>query len=353
MSEPFNVNQYWLERGQGYVREGLAHEFHLLQERFLLEILRASRLPMGRLLEIGCGFGRITRLLAETFADAHITAVDLSPDQLLNARSYCRLSPNISFQLFDIYSGAPFPAADYDTVVAVEVFLHHPAPVVASLVERLSRVTQHLVNIDWSEEWRWKTPEHVWVHDYRALYAQAGLQCATFVLPEKVDGLQQKLFIAAKQLSPALVRLEKEIQLSKAQSASAAVPSPSDGLPQAASWPEQLEQAVQEIRETIPVGATFILVDESQWDYQPRAFRGYRVLPFLEHDGQYWGPPADDATALRELQRLCRAGASHIVVAWPSFWWLDYYSGLREHLHGAGVCIRQNERVVIFRLPPG
>ena len=53
MSEPFNVNQYWLERGQGYVREGLAHEFHLLQERFLLEILRASRLPMGRLLEIG------------------------------------------------------------------------------------------------------------------------------------------------------------------------------------------------------------------------------------------------------------------------------------------------------------
>ncbi len=146
MSEPFNVNQYWLERGQGYVREGLAHEFHLLQERFLLEILRASRLPMGRLLEIGCGFGRITRLLAETFADAHITAVDLSPDQLLNARSYCRLSPNISFQLFDIYSGAPFPAADYDTVVAVEVFLHHPAPVVASLVERLSRVTQHLVN---------------------------------------------------------------------------------------------------------------------------------------------------------------------------------------------------------------
>ena len=50
--------------------------------------------------------------------------------------------------------------------------VNDPAPVVASLVERLSTVTQHLVNIDWSEEWRWKTPEHVWVHDYRALYAQ-------------------------------------------------------------------------------------------------------------------------------------------------------------------------------------
>src|SRR2546426_3988214 len=159
MSDPFNVNQYWLERGQGYVREGLAHEFHLLQERFLLEILRASRLPMGRLLEIGCGFGRITRLLAETFADAHITAVDLSPDQLLNARSYCRLSPNISFQLFDIYSGAPFPAADYDTVVAVEVFFHHPAPRGGSPGARLSPGTHHPPHNYWREEGARENPQ--------------------------------------------------------------------------------------------------------------------------------------------------------------------------------------------------
>src|SRR5439155_12460115 len=125
MAEEFNVNQYWLRRGQNYLQENLPHEYHRLQAGFLIDVLRASRIPMNRILEIGCGFGRITRLLAETFPNAQITALDLSPDQLENARRYCSNSRNISFQQYDFYSGAPFPGAAYDAVIAIEVFLHH------------------------------------------------------------------------------------------------------------------------------------------------------------------------------------------------------------------------------------
>src|SRR5262249_38445511 len=159
---------------------------------------------------------------------------------------------------------------------------------------------------------------HVWVHDYRSLYRGAGLQCATFVLPEKVGGLQQKLFIAAERLSPVILALEQEVAAPAANATSGSSSLGRDAmhcepLPDAVRWPEQMQTAIRELRETIPAGTTFILVNDDQWGNQPSALNGYRVFPFLERDGQYWGPPPDDATALRELERLRRAGASHIV----------------------------------------
>jgi len=354
VSQAFNVNQYWLERGRNYIREGLPDDFHRLQERFLLHLLRASGMPLDRILEIGCGFGRVTRLLAESFPNSQITALDLSPDQLENARRYCGQNPNLSFQQYDFYSGAPLPSGECDAIIAVEVFLHHPRPVICGLADKLSGVARHIVNLDWSEDWPWKTPEHVWVHDYRALYADAGLQCAVFALPQKIDGMQQRLFIAAKQLSPTVLILEEEARAAEAaaqcSSPNAKAAIAAELAPESARWPEQLEAAVQQIREIIPGGATFILVNDDQWGNESRALNGYRIFPFLEREGQYWGPPADDHTAVSELQRLRRAGATHLVFAWPSFWWLDHYAGLRRHLSATCELIHHNERLIIFRL---
>jgi hypothetical protein len=91
-----------------------------------------------------------------------------------------------------------------------------------------------------------------------------------------------------------------------------------------ASWFHRIAQAVAEIAAIVPVDDCLILVDEDQWTVGPELL-GRRVLPFLERDGQYWGAPPDDATAVAELERLRRAGAAFIAFAWPSFWWLDHY----------------------------
>ncbi len=354
MNGQFNVNQYWLNRGRNYIKESLPEEYHRLQERFLLETIRLSRMPMTKLLEIGCGFGRVTRLLADAFPGAQITALDLSPEQLANAKRYCAGRESITFQPFDFYSGSPFPGSGYDATIAIEVFLHHPRPVVEGLLAKLAAISQYILNIDWSEDWPWKTPEHVWVHDYRAVYEAAGLKCAAFRLPQKIDGMQQKLFIAAKQFAPELGRLERqamEAQAAAENSEAAAMPRPADAAGSGgASWAHQLQFAIQEIVETVPAGSTLILVNDDQWGREQEALTGRRVWPFLEREGRYWGAPEDDETAIRELERLRRAGANYLIFAWSSFWWLEHYAGLRRHLERTGSLVRENERLAIFSL---
>ena len=92
--------------------------------------------------------------------------------------------PHVHFQQYDFYAGAPMPGSDYDVVLAIEVFLHHPPEVVGDWLRKLATIGRHIVNIDWSEQWPGPTPPHVWVHDFATLYAQADLQCAVFPVPK-------------------------------------------------------------------------------------------------------------------------------------------------------------------------
>jgi hypothetical protein len=106
----------------------------------------------------------------------------------------------------------------------------------------------------------------------------------------------------------------------------------------------------QDIAALVPAGESFILVDQDRLGNEVAA--GRHSVPFLEQDGQYGGSPPDDATAIRELERLRQSGASFMVFAWPAFWWLEYYSGLREYLRSKFCCVMENERLVAFDLRP-
>ena len=261
MSAEFDATTYWLKRGKVYVEEEQRYaEYHRVQERFLFDTLRAGRLPLQNILELGCGFGRVTKLLAENYPGADIVALDLSPDQLENARRHCAGIDHIRFEQHDFCSGGTFPGTNYDAAFAVEVFLHHPRAQVRTTIEKLSSIARYLVNIDWSEAWPWKPPEHVFIHDYHAIYSEAGMYCATFLLPEKIDGMQQKLFIASKKMTTEMIHL-----MEIAEEATAAAEAPSPGVSSAARWAEQLQRATAEIMEIVPRGEAFILVNDDQW----------------------------------------------------------------------------------------
>ena len=106
--------------------------------------------------------------------------------------------------------------------------------------------------------------------------------------------------------------------------------------------------AAQEVAALIPPGHTIILVDQDELGGQVGA--GRRRIPFLERDGQYWGPPPDNNTAIREFERLRHAGGDFMIFGWPAFWWLDYYSRLHEYLRMRFPCVLRNERLVVFDL---
>ena len=113
--------------------------------------------------------------------------------------------------------------------------------------------------------------------------------------------------------------------------------------------PHQIYQASRELAGIIPAGATFVLADAGNWGCPVRPES--RQLPFLERHGQYWGPPADDEMALRELDRMRREfGADFIAFGEPAFWWLDHYKKFAGHLRTRFRCLLQNERLMVFDL---
>lgn len=116
------------------------------------------------------------------------------------------------------------------------------------------------------------------------------------------------------------------------------------------SWTERLDLAIHELKALIPPGDTFILVDQDQWGGQILADR--HAIPFIERDGQYWGPPADDETAIEELERSRQSKASFIVFGWTAFWWLYNYQKLHSYIISNFPCVLKNSRLVAFDLRP-
>lgn len=114
------------------------------------------------------------------------------------------------------------------------------------------------------------------------------------------------------------------------------------------SWLHRFRLAREEMSAVIPPGAQCVLVDEA--DVGPEIAPGRHVVPLVERDGKNWGPPDDDETAIRELERQRLAGAEFLAFAWPAFWWFDYYAAFSRYLHSNLPQVLENERLVVFDL---
>jgi glycosyltransferase involved in cell wall biosynthesis len=114
------------------------------------------------------------------------------------------------------------------------------------------------------------------------------------------------------------------------------------------SWEEKMQILKEEIAALVPDGARFVLIDNDE--FGDDLVSGRQAVPLVQREGRSWGPPPDDATAVQELEKLHRAGVNYVLIAWPAFWWLDYYGGLREHLQSGYTCVISNSRLVGYVL---
>jgi ubiquinone/menaquinone biosynthesis C-methylase UbiE len=100
-----------------------------LRESIIHAAIRRLDLPAGsRGLDVGCGIGLITRVLAETVAPAgQVTGVDLSAEQVDHARS--NLDPDhpghVNFQQGDV-NHLPFDADNFDWVWSMDTIWPGP-----------------------------------------------------------------------------------------------------------------------------------------------------------------------------------------------------------------------------------
>ncbi|MFW2382163.1 MAG: hypothetical protein ACN4GZ_10420, partial [Acidimicrobiales bacterium] len=77
---------------------------------------------------------------------------------------------------------------------------------------------------------------------------------------------------------------------------------------------------------------------------------GADVVPFLERDGIWWGPPADSSQALEELDRMQADGATTIVFSSGSWWWLDTYDDFDRLLRDTFPLLASTDRIKAFDL---
>lgn len=119
--------------GNGYVHGYSASERTRLtdQATTLTELLHAdTRYPAGsRVLEVGCGVGAQTVILAGNSPDAAFTSIDISAESLAQAQQRVQEAgiTNVAFQPADVFD-LPFPSGWFDHVFLCFVLEHLADP---------------------------------------------------------------------------------------------------------------------------------------------------------------------------------------------------------------------------------
>ena len=115
----------------------------------------------------------------------------------------------------------------------------------------------------------------------------------------------------------------------------------------ARSWFYRRRRVLATLDELVPAGEPWILVDDD--GTQIRADPRWPIRGLVEHDGGV-APPADDGSAIAEVERLRDEGARLIAFAWVSFWWREHYRGLLAHLEVHYRRVADDELLLAFDL---
>jgi len=172
-------SEYWFERGKKYRDEYRPNKYAELQENILLDYLKNIPISssFSTILELGCGFGRIAKLLLSNFPNIlEYIAIDLSPHQIENAKEFVKPVIDIKernplkFIVSDIQSFQN--EKKYDLIISSEVLLHVLPSEIEKIMNKIVDMSnKHIINIDWYEG---KTPKnaapHNFIHHYETIY---------------------------------------------------------------------------------------------------------------------------------------------------------------------------------------
>jgi 2-polyprenyl-3-methyl-5-hydroxy-6-metoxy-1,4-benzoquinol methylase len=340
--------------------------------------LLVGLVPRGtRILEFGCATGYMSEVLKQRLG-CSVTGVEISPEAAEQAREHCESILVGDAEMLDFeraLDGELFGAVIFADVLE---HLREPATVLQRISPLLAEGGAVLASIP--------NIAHASVRlallggEFR--YREAGLLDRThlrFFTRESIQDLfeasgysishwlRRRLSIEESEIGPPARTVPKAVRVWLAADPEAttyqfvvrAVRSEAaetihqlrvrlKAAQNADQWAQRARRAAHELASVIRSGESFILIDEDRI----RAELGHaeQAMPFPERAGQYCGPPADDVSAIDELERLRARGALFAVVAWPAFWWLECYPGLRGHLGSRYRRVLDSERLIVFDL---
>ena len=189
----------------GFDESGRANYDQLV--RPFLPVLLEGRLPGDcRVVEIGCGLGRMTQWFAREFAA--VDAMDVSPAMLEQARARLTGSANIAWRLGSGYDLQPIPGGCCDLVFSYIVFQHIPSQAaIEGYVREAARVLKprgafkFQLNGDQSAEYRAHARD-TWLGETFSLdEAAAMLEAAGFSLLA-AEGAGTQYFVLTARKGP-------------------------------------------------------------------------------------------------------------------------------------------------------
>lgn len=183
------------------------HKDYKLQEHIFRETLVSlwnlwrfhihDELP-HKVLEVGVGTGRMTKIMLEVFPDIGIyetVDIDFDLNEFAKVRnSYRNLGTHFGWDITGDRFKRWFKAPDYtyDFILASEVFMHIKPEDIEDVIKQLSSLLRSggkILNIDWF--FAPEPSEWCFIHDYDKLYRDNGLHP---IFTADIEEIKQKLF---------------------------------------------------------------------------------------------------------------------------------------------------------------
>src|SRR5438105_512101 len=149
-------------------------------------IARMHISPDALVLDVGCGSGWATRLLAELAFTGRVNGIDISDEMIRVAREASRSTPNVNFEMASAEQ-LPFNDSEFTHAFSMESLYYYPS--IPKALKEIHRVLKPgglfvaVVDLYWENEatHQWidnlKVPvELLSVDDYHSLFIDAGFQ---------------------------------------------------------------------------------------------------------------------------------------------------------------------------------
>ncbi len=168
-----NYKRYWLSRGKTYYQEykdksGWQRRYGQKCIKKLMATLK--QLEFNSVLDVGCGFGLITKELHKHFPDVLIHGIDISPHQIRQANiSIHPCDYKVTFTTSSFQDFTPYKT--YDLVLSTSLLMHIPSRDINNVLNKMVDLSsKYIVNMDWTTTNSRMFEPHCYSHDYYTLY---------------------------------------------------------------------------------------------------------------------------------------------------------------------------------------